>query len=44
MHTVAAGLWGILYYKEIEGRTAVMLFGVSVVVILGGASLDGVYG
>merc|ERR550514_688936 len=37
------GLWGILYYKEIVGRAAILTFALSSVVILAGATMDGTF-
>jgi len=35
------GLWGILYYKEIIGRAAILTYALSSVIILIGATMDG---
>lgn len=36
---MVTGLWGILFFREIQGRAAIALFGVAVVCILGGGAL-----
>ena len=40
---ITSGLWGIFYYREIEGP-GIGLFFVAVAVILAGAALNGLYG
>eukprot|EP00935_MAST-01C_sp_MAST-1C-sp1_P001481 g1481.t1 len=40
---IVSGLWGIFYYREIEGP-GIGLFFVAVAVILAGAALNGLYG
>ena len=41
---VVAGLWGALFFGEIRGAPSLLLFSVSVLVIIGGAVLLGMYG
>ena len=41
---VVAGLWGALFYGEIKGARALLLFAFSVLVIIGGSVLLGLYG
>jgi len=38
------GLWGILYYKEIQGAQPIGLFVLASIIIIVGAALDGMYG
>ena len=41
---VVAGLWGALFFGELRGWKSLSLFGVSVCVIIGGASMLGLFG
>jgi glucose uptake protein GlcU len=40
---LVGGLWGIFYYREIQGRTTIALFFLCTVVLLAGASTLGVF-
>jgi len=39
---ILSGIWGILYYKEIQGAAAISTFAIASVIILAGATLDGI--
>ena len=41
---VVAGLWGACFFNEIRGTIPMLLFSVSVLIIIGGAVLLGLYG
>merc|ERR1719510_1549503 len=41
---VLNGVWGIIYYKEIVGARAIGTFILASIVVLLGASLDGMFG
>ena len=41
---MVAGLWGVIYYKEIAGPYSIGLFALSVVAIIGGAALLALFG
>ncbi len=44
MALLVAGLWGVLYYREIRGVRAVACFAVGAVTVCGGASVLAIYG
>ena len=39
-----AGLWGVLYYREVTGSKLLAVFGVSGLVLCAGAIFLGLYG